>query len=148
MNAKKLAKKYAIGDNVQISQTVCIETNEAGCRCVRRKEDHSPGIFGKIIGLKRFFLGDVEGGGYGMDEGGSVNYLLVDRTIVVWEIRRGYLNKPIYAFDKDVQIVDVLSPAKKFPLIWQRQWSETAKQSLRDEMKDAPRDAKGRWTWE
>jgi len=104
-------------------------------------------IHGKITGLKRFYLGRVNSGCVNVYVGEYCQgYLSVESSIVVWEVRQGKFNKPLYVLDED--IFESFRTKEGLPekhIRFPYKWSDQAKADMRDEVRDWPRDSKGRW---
>ncbi|KKK95395.1 hypothetical protein LCGC14_2673250, partial [marine sediment metagenome] len=105
-------RRFGIGTTVGASSTMNVTygtgNNKKICKAL------GP-VTGMIIGLKRFMLGTYEPG-----EHGDQAYLTVSGSIVVWVIKTGLLNTPVYALDEDV--VEACIPLHyRLPVLHQNQ---------------------------
>ena len=139
-------KRFPIGRYVQASHTITMGYDE-GSRVVVRKEDS---VNGQVVGLKRFFTGHVEKTSEGYDHMGSYycseGYVANAKSVVVWAIRQGMLNRPVYALDEDVDD-NIFWCSELFPVMHsiKVRWTQEDRRRLREEIRDIPRDSKGRW---
>ena len=98
----------------------------------------NPSMVGRVVGLKRVFLGTVKADIYA-----ECNYLDTIGSVILYQIKQGYLNIPILAFEKDLEPVE---PLKKFPLLATGLlWSDEARKQMSEYSKCFSRDAKGRF---
>ncbi len=142
-------RRFAIGTTVGASNTIIVAYDTDGQKRVHKALGS---VNGMIIGLKRFMLGKYKPSGYGGGNGycepcAEEAYLDVSGSIVVWVIKTGLFNKSVYALDEDV--VEACIPLGfQLPVVHQNQpeWSAKDRQIQREEVANAPRDKKGRWT--
>ncbi len=139
-------RRFGIGTNVEASSTIAIAYDENGQRRIYKALGP---VNGMVIGLKRFMLGKYNPSGYCGGNGycepaPEEAYLDVSETIVVWVIKAGLLNKPVYALDEDIQ--GAWGP-QQLPIMHQNQpdWDARDRQNQREEVANAPRDKNGRW---
>lgn len=138
---------FNIGDRVLVRRAVIFKTSadwdnhERLTRTMAFKEFTTPRT-AIVVGGRFRFTGKVHPGGY--DDPG---YLEVQGTQFVYQVREGFINKPLEVLPQDLVQISASDVSEPFPFVKQRQqeWSERAKQELREAMKDAPRDSKGRW---
>lgn len=71
------------------------------------------------------------------------------RAYLLWQVKTNILGKPLEALEEDIDLIDFQEyiypdtiPFRAPQPKWKQEW----KDSLRNEMKDWPRDSKGRWT--
>lgn len=137
-------RKFNIGRNVKVIGTV--ERVKEGSNCFLTR--HETNFEGKIVGLKRFYLGTLESyGTYDYTEAPNSRYLKVEKTVVCLKVVRGMFNKPVYVLEGDIRPAEKCTACTKFPALYQDKhvWTERDKQDLREYMKDVPRDSRGRW---
>ncbi len=141
-------RRFSIGTCVGASSTIAVAYDIDGQKRIYKALGP---VNGMIIGLKRFMLGKYEPSGYvggnGYNEPSPEEaYLSVSETIVLWVIKTGLLNKPVYALDEDV--VESCIPVNyQLPVLFQNgyEWNTEDRQMMREYMANAPRDKKGRW---
>ena len=96
--------KFKFGDRVSVSAEARMEYDDLGKRHLVRDKYVAPTI-GRICGLRKRQLGEYKPGnpdtGYPYDEF-SAPYLKITGIIELWEIKIGYLNKPIQAHEDDI----------------------------------------------
>jgi len=107
--------KFKIGDPVLVRVCTVLDLDEEKVNkiCYRKKVD----IFGLIVGAIYRYTGKLILGDYRQDDY-EPNYLQVDKSVLLWQVRTGYLNKPIEAMEKD--IVLVTSDVGTIPWIYKR----------------------------
>ena len=100
--------KFKFGDRVSVSAEARMDYNDLGERHLVRDKYAQPAI-GRICGLRKRQLGEYKPGnpdtGYPYDEF-SAPYLKITGIIELWEIKIGYLNKPIQAHEDDITILE------------------------------------------
>lgn len=134
---------FKIGDWVEVKAVISFYYDEGGKRVVGK---YKKTRIGQIIGVKKRQLGIVSKKYY--NEQAQLN---VSKVITVWQIKTGYINKPIEALEEDIKALweyDAFLKERKLPWFYRSEtmlWSERDKEWLRDYMKDWPRDEKGRW---
>ena len=139
--------RFQIGDWVHTDRTVRPAITADNMRKLQALPVPCDGV---IVGLKRFHLGQLkirwEQESWEMPRYDAGSYLDISETVVVWAIKTGMFNKPIYARDSDV-VPAVVGVKTKLPLLFTRQppWTDDAKEDMRTEASRWPRDAKGRW---
>ncbi len=69
-------------------------------------------------------------------------FLHVHDTYRVWHVRTGYMNKPFFALDEDVELLK--NPPEEVP-VKEVGWTIQTKKELSEISKDFDRDAKGRF---
>jgi hypothetical protein len=72
-------------------------------------------------------------------------YFDVEKTYFLYQIRIGFTNKPIEVLEKHIEKVDSEGRILPFRYCKVYRWTENDKKNLREEMKNFPRDKKGRW---
>lgn len=96
---------------------------------------------GQIVGAARRHNGEYCGWGDPEDPA----CLVSSGTVIVWLVREGLFNKPIEAFEHDLQPVlgstRGVPEVHYLPVTYHRERIET----MRAEMRYWPRDARGRW---
>lgn len=106
--------------------------------------------WGQICGMRRLALGESHMGGW--RGGDDPTYFVATKFTALWEVRFGLLNKPVLCAEEDFRLMikkerwACVGHKPELPLIKQ-DWTYPNKwrDELRKEMKDWPRDAKGRW---
>jgi len=117
----------------------------------RENDPHCPKdvVVGVITGMKRFVEGEYfpsSGPTHSYDsydydyEPGGVH---VERTLICWCVRTGYLNKELYFFEEDVTEVDPIYK-HDIPML-DTGWPDRAREQMRRESKTWDRDEKGRF---
>ncbi len=108
--------------------------------------EYSEAKLGKITGIKRMFWGVVNTASVGVgyyDDGYTpdVSYLTNIRSEKLWKVKFGYMNRPVYARDPDIDKIAFPQMPCKFPLLYQ-DWSPSMKADLSRIMKDVVEDLK------
>ena len=150
------AKKYKIGDWVQVNKVLTV-VSEGDARVAYTTTvsgawesiTETSFFVAQIVGIKVFYSGKIEyyapecdpDTGY---EYGGFNYLDVKDTIHAWAVKRGLMNKALYALDEDVCAAE----PQELPVKWTNaiKWEDVDRKKQSEMMKLVPRDAKGRWT--
>jgi hypothetical protein len=101
-------------------------------------------VDGQIVGGTYMALGKYNAGSYHPSSYGPA-YVSVDSMIFVYLVRLGFTNKPIKVRFEDLQIDNIYPHSLPFRYAKKYEWTEKDKQFMRDMMKGAPRDSKGRW---
>jgi len=137
-------KRFQIGDWVCSDFVIVVGFND-GRRVVTKFPQK---VWGKVTGLKRFFLGRVNPGYSNEHEGDCCQgYLSVESSIAVWEVKQGKFNKPAYVQDEDIsKAVGCIEGLPSRYIRHLYKWTDQARADMREEMHDWPRDSKGRWT--
>lgn len=140
---KKL--KYRVGDWVHIERTTKMEYG------VIRDKWHWKGLCKVDCGLDGQIVGAVyRNTGIRESDGENGYYFVPDPApaFLLYQIRLGMLNEPIEAMEEDLQDTAVYL-GQELPLKYMTPMTDEDKESLskymKEEMKDWPRDAKGRW---
>jgi len=139
-------KRFAIGDNVKASKVVVVSSNRTGEYNYRENENkwqrqghvHDRIVIGKIVGIKRLFVGEINRSEWGK------NQLKVKDIVIAWKIKQGMMNKPVYILNEDIEPTD---EDVAIPTLYTKQppWTKSQRDFLREEMRDHPRDKNGRW---
>ena len=143
---------YKIGDWVEVKSRVEFYYDANKMRQTREIPYSEPWK-GQVVGLATRILGeyyaaDTYPGPYDSITNCDAEYepagLIWNKTIRVWLIRRGMLNRPVEALTTGLQST---TPEKELPWIWNNshKWSNSDRSYLSKESQDWPRDAKGRW---
>jgi len=102
---------------------------------------------GFIIGAAYRHLGEVKRPSY--YGGDDSNYLHSKERILVWEVKLGYLNKPIEVLEEDLEIIYSSFLPLEIPWLYTTPIPERLLKGFADEMREemskVPRDEKGRW---
>lgn len=104
-------------------------------------------IVGRIAGMVYRYEGIVEKekpfvhSYFSPDEDPPQTYLHTLKSHKLYLIKQGMINKPYMCLPTDMGRVD----ARYFPKLWQTPWRPEHRNALREEMKNHPRDKKGRW---
>jgi len=143
--------KFEIGETVYVSKVSTMEyVGKRGDKRVAVK--HGYYKFAKIVGAKHKKLGDYipKSGSYRpFDPNGNDDfeqaYLAVTGTVLLWEIKEGYLNKTFLTSEEEInKVTSDDMPKKKFP--WKAMpFDKEARDYLSKEMKAWPRDKNGKW---
>jgi hypothetical protein len=141
---------FKIGQWVKVEAIVSVDYDSKGNRKIYRFK--TTGI-GQIIGAKKRQLGVGRASIRGHDLLGYHEYepafLEISRVITVWQIKTGYINKPIEALEEDIKTLweyDEFLKERKLPWLYARHhWPQSAKDELSEESKSWPRNEKGQW---
>lgn len=145
--------RFVIGDWVWVRAHVVSKHKESPREKYPYRVEYPEPKLGKIVGMKRMFWGTVKSsavgvGYYGEEYSPDTSYLTNMSSEKLWEVRFGYLNKPVYAREADVEEVGFTQMPCKFPMLYQ-DWSPNMKSDLsrimKDVVKDLKRDTKGRF---
>ncbi|KKL87127.1 hypothetical protein LCGC14_1937800 [marine sediment metagenome] len=138
--------KFKIGQWVQVHAKAVTVFDNKGGRTIESQKLSNP-IHGQIVGATRRQEGSLRDWNENIEYFNPKPewYLSVSETKLVWQIRRGILNKPIEAFEEDIELhvgrSDGLLNIHRYPV----QYSEAYRKDMREYMKNVPRDSKGRW---
>src|SRR3972149_4700120 len=151
--------EFEIGDWVVV--TSLMEMDYVGNIRVPTKIELTESIVGQIVGVKKFFMGTYKGSYKGSNyyDSDDPPYLSVKKgdLIYAWEVKTGLLNRPVYAWNgcingesKKFTNVDELMKDlyRKLPIINVNITDKDRKNlscTMKYEMKNWPRDEKGRW---
>jgi len=136
-------KQFKIGDFVEVSKLVCRNGKEIG-NIVKRGlpdgnrilESGEKTLVGVITGVKNMKLGITDW----EEECGT--YFCGTGAITVWRVRFALTGKEWCALPEDLEKCDA---PKKFRVKFSSGYTESCLETLRKNVKDAPRDDKGRW---
>lgn len=141
-------RRFNIGTSVGASSTITVAYDKDKQKRIYKALGP---VNGMIIGLKRFMLGKYESSGYSSGSEYSEPefeeaYLDVSESIVVWVIKTGLFNKPVYALDEDVA-EEYIPLHYQLPILYQEQpeWDTRDRQAQREAVAKWPRDNRGRW---
>lgn len=116
--------RFKIGDWVKASTTADVGYNDDGVRQVIKNDRRAEGV---IVGLKRMLLGKYHPAGYIYPTCGEPDdnpaCLDVTGNVVMWEIRTGLLNRPVYALDEDVAAMPATE--KPLPILYQKRYARS-----------------------
>ena len=110
-------------------------------------------VIGQIVGATYRHTGEyshgIKHGGYMEGYDYEQASLVGGDRVLVWQIKIGYLNKPVEALEEDIRVLESYSMIRivdKLPWMHTRnKWPQWAKDKLSEESKSWPRDEKGRW---
>jgi len=147
--------KFKIGDWVRTNWITLVDYDSKTGERKIFKSGLSETAIGQICGATRKMLGQYREGvdhlpGYSpnyVEEDYYPPHLEVKGSVVLWEIRRGYLNIPILALERDITRLKKKTKTPTLPWIKQVRipWSEKQKEEQSRTMQVAPRGKKGRW---
>jgi len=143
----KMNNQFDIGDFVIVkTQTIKRRSNK---KVTWIDSKYSKPRLGRIVGLCRRFDGDIEIGPWVKDYDDSWDaprYLNCTKENILYEIRLGWFNKPIYVQLENMRLAK-LDEIKDLPMLFTNvlPWSEESRNSLREDIKNAPRDKTGRF---
>ena len=139
--------KFRIGQWVEFSAvaSACYEPvgtpyNQTYRRTIERHETFLKPKLGQIVGAAYKKEGMLKARSY--EENGS---LYVEKTVLVWLIRDGYINKPYEVFEEDISFFGF---SGGLVLPWKRAspyWTKKTRAVFSKDSKDWPRDKKGRF---
>ena len=142
----KNIRRFKIGDWVMIRGNAIKEETTDKDGTTRRLLVTRPFKFprlGRITGVASRYDGRLD---YDWECG---NTFIQEKCHAVWCIRLGLKNSEIYAFDEDVEPIEV-AEGHQLPVMYSGPYPEhilqEMRETMRDYMKDWPRDKKGRWT--
>jgi hypothetical protein len=143
--------EYQVGDWVNVKATSKSDYKNKK-KIIATTVEPTP-LWGRIVGIKKFFTGTYNGCKQTLDchwlcpdVEYEDPYLTNIKTVYLWEIKLGLLNKPILALPENItRAIGVLDG--DIPVFYSErtEWTKESKNRLRDEIKDIPRDEKGRW---
>ena len=151
----KKTLRFHIGDYVRARAYIKMEYDE-------KDERHATAVIeeftGWIVGVARRKVGKycpASGGGqnyFGESEGYEQASLDVTETLLLWKVAQSMENAPREVFDKDVELLEgalyLNKTPKKVPMrtaCTEYVHEASFKQTMREEMKEWPRDEHGRW---
>ena len=144
--------KFNFGENVIVKahliKTTRIEVAEERNKTIihhrlMKRIEFKNNVQGIIIGLKRFYLGEIKNESYYCKD-----YLEISGSELLYEVKTGWLNKVIYVHEQDIIRGSQIYPKLNFPILYKYYpciMSEKYRKELSDIMKTVPRDSKGRW---
>lgn len=130
--------KYKIGDWVEVRNFVRFMYVGNKRKMVRESDDFEPFI-GQIVGYKYCSIGTC----YNEDEG--ARSFSTEKSIGVWLVRRGLMNRSRYVRENDLSLCpeqDHILPKKFIP---SAPWTDAAKEVMRQEALHMKRDKKGKF---
>ena len=137
--------QFDIGDFVIVNtQTIKRRSNK---KVTWIDSNYSKPRLGRVVGLCRRFDGDIEGGAYDdYYENCNERYLYHTKENILYVIKLGWFNKPIYVRLENMRLAK-LDEIKDLPMLFTNvlPWSEESRNSLREDIKNAPRDKTGRF---
>lgn len=150
MTTKFDTRAYSFADSVEITGTVmgAYDHNRDGYRRVFRKDFAEGKVMkGKIIGIGKIMVGKRETESYDYEEyycsrSGTYGVFVPEAVVLAWKVVVAMTNKPILCLPEQIRPID---EEVEIPVALNRPWTEEEKNEMRDIMKDAPRDDKGRW---
>lgn len=142
--------KFEIGNWVKVTHIAKPEYNNNGQRFIKSISITSSPIIGQFVGARYKNTGEYIPGDYPHyktfdNDDYDPALFICGKRVLVYLISIGLLNKPIEAFPKHVH--KTLTGDKKLPNFkyFKHPWSKENKEFMRNEMKDWPRDFKGKW---
>jgi hypothetical protein len=157
MPAKNKKQPFSIGDWVKVKQVAESCYEDKYHRTVKTEGPFPEPIIGQICGAVYRYDGVRDPGYRGSsmwDDGDEPPHFTVKKAHLLWQVRTSITGKPIEAFEQDIEFEtlyplerDALPfrpPQKKWHEAWP-DWAQSLKDELRQEMKNWPRDEKGRW---
>lgn len=133
----KKEPKFKIGQSVLVTKTAHFGYEGANKRKLYEVVVQRTGI---ISGATHRLLGTRD---WDSDYGGM---FYPNGSVLVWQIKEGYLNKPIEALEENIIALD--DPIE-IPWKFDEQWTKAAREDwsrmMKKSMKDYPRDEKGRF---
>jgi len=136
-------KKFKIGDPVLVFATVEFHTRN-GSRESTRMQYPFPKV-GQVTGIGKRYEGELCEGSTDFETG---HYDPLEfqqsKQVMGWLVRFGLANKEQFVLEDDIEKAEALL----HPLPYQTGkyiWKAKDREALREIMKTAPRDAKGRW---
>lgn len=129
---------YEVGQWVEFDRTVIRRKPGNQCYVVRRFEEGMPWR-GRICGLSSRKAGRVIGGGYR-----ELPSFETTQSLLVWEVKRGLKNKPVYVHPNDITAIKVGD--ETLPTLHQKTHNlEALSEDMSEIMEGWPRDDQGRW---
>jgi hypothetical protein len=130
--------KYQIGDWVEFKTYVKVVSQD-GCRTANVIGLAKPKT-GLICGAIIRHLGDIHDSGFKYGQ----NYLVIKKTITLYQVRIGMINVPFEIREEDIRLIEKAHLLKVIP--WRKtQLSPWAKERLSKAAKSQLRDSKGRF---
>lgn len=102
-------KKFKIGQRVKVNAVTFFEYDSDKNRIPRRAKTN---ICGVIVGAKYRFLGKYKDGStsqsslFPLEPSYGPFYLDVRGSVLLWEVKCGYLNKPLESQEKDIELFE------------------------------------------
>lgn len=149
----KYKSPFKIGDWVKIERIAVSSYNDRYSRTVKtvslRPEEKE--IVGQICGAVYRYDGKRDpgyaGSGIFFGDYGEPPSWTAKKAHLLWQVKTSIIGKPIEAFKEDIQKIpfqDYIYPPLPFRPP-QPEWSEKEKEYMCQQVKDWPRDEKGRW---
>jgi hypothetical protein len=136
--------KYTIGDFVSVKARQ-VRDFEKGPKVGWKRVAFEKPVRGWVVGAVRRFTGTIKA----EDEGDScyrANYLSVDGSRIFYKVARSMTNVPLECAEEDLGLsVSIVSFKMSVPFKLGCPMTAIDRSILREDMKDVPRDAKGRW---
>jgi len=139
--------RFEIGEWVRAHKTVIFGSNHANNN-PERVMFEKPGISGVIVGATTRFLGTIMDSGYD-----CVKCLNNRKSVMVWQIKQGYMNKTHEALNEDVVSLEdseIILLKTNIPLRYNHEWHGPrgfeSRGRMSVESRDWPRDAQGRFS--
>jgi len=131
--------KYTVGDWVEVRNVVDFVYISQKRKMVRASsEEDFESYIGQIVGYKYCYTGNtVNDDGY--------KYFCQDKTIGVWLVRRGLMNKAMYVRENDLSLCPSQNHVLPKKFVSSTPWAESAKEVMRQEAKHMKRDKRGRF---
>ncbi len=138
--------RFKIGEWVRAKETVLFGSNHDPEK-PKRIAFKGAEINGVIVGAAIRFLGDIK-----TDERFDKTWLKVNKSVQVWKILQGYMNKEYEALDEDVVSLedsDIILLKNDIPLRYNHEWHSIGgferREALSLDSRDFPRNKKGQW---
>ena len=131
--------KHTIGDYVVVFGAMF----RKGSTCVTWIPlSYNKSRLGQVVGLATKYDGDIEHDFGWVDP----NYFVPRKTHRFWQVKFGLMNKPVFVREEDVRLATI-DEVEELPKLYQNRapWNKQAKQDMREEVQNFPRDKNGRW---
>ena len=138
--------RFKIGEWVRAKETILFGSNHDP-KVPERIIFKRSGVNGIIVGAATRFLGVIK-----THEWEEQACLKVKKSVMVWKIRQGYMNKEYEALDEDVVSLedsDIILLKNDIPLRYNHEWHSIGgferREALSLDSRDFPRNKKGQW---
>ena len=136
---------FKIGESIHVINKVTFKSKREDSGQYYRITEKSPvNKTGVIIGGAIRRTGKVVAGGGHYDDYDPA-YLTDIKSVFVYQVRLGFINKPIEVLEDDMVPSTEVNYKLPYFVSSQPEWNQKSRDNLREDMKDAPRDSKGRW---
>lgn len=150
MTTKFNSQKYKFADSVEITGTAqggYDESQERYRRVFRNDFIEGKSMKGRIVGIGRIMIGHTQSDYYDYSDSSisgsrSCNIFIPKGMVFGWKVVLAMTRKTVLCLPDQIRPID---EEVEIPIGISRPWTEGEKDEMREIMKEAPRDNKGRW---